>query len=102
MAFVVPLSCMTQMTLTPTFMMWMTVRLLSSVSGSRVPFRTESTVITLSDWYHYLSPDAPAVADPSATLINGLGRYDGGDEVDLAVITVESGKRLVSSAVSYR
>ncbi|KAI0312942.1 laccase [Amylostereum chailletii] len=52
-----------------------------------------STVITLSDWYHYLSPDAPAVANPSATLINGLGRYDGGTDTDLAVISVESGKR---------
>jgi hypothetical protein len=30
---------------------------------------------------------------PSATLINGLGRYSGGPESDLAVITVTQGKR---------
>ncbi|KAN0135809.1 laccase B [Lactarius tabidus] len=53
----------------------------------------DDTVITLADWYHYLSTDAPAVPAPSATLINGLGRYSGGPESDLAVITVTQGKR---------
>ncbi|KAJ6624148.1 yellow laccase [Mycena sp. CBHHK59/15] len=55
----------------------------------------ESTVITLADWYHYLSPQSPKQA-PNAfnsTLINGLGRYEGGPLTDLAVISVTSGKR---------
>ncbi|KAH8989923.1 laccase C [Lactarius hatsudake] len=53
----------------------------------------ESTVITLADWYHYLSTNAPTVPAPNATLINGLGRYSGGPESDLAVISVTQGKR---------
>ncbi|KAI0246096.1 laccase C [Lactifluus subvellereus] len=54
----------------------------------------ESTVITLADWYHYLSTDAPAVPDFSSTLINGKGRYaDGPTDVDLAVVNVTAGKR---------
>ncbi|KAI0317678.1 laccase lcc6 [Amylostereum chailletii] len=52
-----------------------------------------TTVITLADWYHYLSPDAPAVANPNATLINGLGRYSGGPTTNLTVISVTAGKR---------
>ncbi|KAG2064961.1 laccase [Suillus decipiens] len=54
-----------------------------------------STVITLSDWYHaeatVLQYVIGNVAD--ATLINGLGRYVGGPASDLAVISVEQGKR---------
>ncbi|KAH9980739.1 laccase [Russula compacta] len=54
----------------------------------------ETTVITLADWYHYLSTDAPAVPDYSSTLINGKGRYSGGPtDIDLAVINVTAGKR---------
>ncbi|KIY47812.1 laccase [Fistulina hepatica ATCC 64428] len=53
----------------------------------------ESTIITLSDWYHSVSPDVTIPATPDATLINGLGRYAGGSETDLAVVTVEYGKR---------
>ncbi|KAH9059216.1 laccase C [Lactarius vividus] len=53
----------------------------------------ESTVITLADWYHYLSTNAPAVPAPNSTLINGLGRYSGGPASDLAVISVTQGKR---------
>ncbi|KAI9431522.1 laccase C [Lactarius indigo] len=53
----------------------------------------ESTVITLADWYHYLSTNAPAIPAPNATLINGLGRYSGGPESDLAVVNVTQGKR---------
>ncbi|KAH9170110.1 laccase C [Lactarius sanguifluus] len=53
----------------------------------------DSTVITLADWYHYLSTNAPAVPAPNSTLINGLGRYSGGPESDLAVISVTKGKR---------
>ncbi|OBZ74795.1 Laccase-2 [Grifola frondosa] len=54
----------------------------------------ESTVITLADWYHtaaQLGPRFPLASD--ATLINGLGRYAGGPASDLAVISVQFGKR---------
>ncbi|OCH92436.1 laccase 1 [Obba rivulosa] len=54
----------------------------------------ESTVITLSDWYHAA---ASTLTFPTfdTTLINGLGRFagTGGTDSDLAVITVEQGKR---------
>ncbi|KAI0062714.1 laccase [Artomyces pyxidatus] len=50
----------------------------------------DDTVITLADWYHYLSPDAPAVPDFTSGLINGKGRYSGGTAVDLAVVNVVS------------
>ncbi|KAH9968478.1 Steccherinum Ochraceum laccase obtained By multi crystals composite data collection technique [Lactifluus volemus] len=54
----------------------------------------ESTVITLADWYHYLSTNPPpGPPHPSSTLINGKGRYAGGPEVDFAVINVKQGKR---------
>ena len=54
---------------------------------------TESTVITLVDWYHTLARLGAAFPTPDATLINGLGRYSDGTSSDLAVISVESGKR---------
>ncbi|KAF8217120.1 laccase [Mycena galopus ATCC 62051] len=47
-----------------------------------------STVITLADWYHYVSTKAPAIPSANSTLINGLGRYQGGPASELAVITV--------------
>ncbi|KAK7464084.1 laccase, multicopper oxidase, benzenediol:oxygen oxidorectuctase [Stygiomarasmius scandens] len=52
----------------------------------------ESTVITLADWYH---DKAQTLTFPSedSTLINGLGRFDGGNVTDLAVISVEQGKK---------
>nr|ACZ58368.1 laccase [Cerrena sp. WR1] len=53
----------------------------------------ESTVITLADWYHTLARLGAAFPTADATLINGLGRYSDGTTSDLAVITVESGKR---------
>nr|AID59411.1 laccase 3 precursor [Cerrena sp. HYB07] len=53
----------------------------------------ESTVITLADWYHTLARLGAAFPTPDATLINGLGRYSDGTSSDLAVISVESGKR---------
>ncbi|KAH9968477.1 laccase [Lactifluus volemus] len=54
----------------------------------------ESTVITLADWYHYLSTNPPpGPPHPSSILINGKGRYAGGPEVDFAVINVNQGKR---------
>ncbi|KAJ7438293.1 Cupredoxin [Mycena galericulata] len=55
----------------------------------------ESTVVTLADWYHYNSFHAPKATTPfpNSTLINGLGRYEGGPLSDLAVINVSPGKR---------
>ncbi|KAF7364191.1 Laccase I [Mycena sanguinolenta] len=53
----------------------------------------ESTIITLSDWYHYPSPQHPTVPVFNSTLINGLGRYAGGPASPLAVISVAQGKR---------
>ncbi|KAI0062732.1 laccase [Artomyces pyxidatus] len=53
----------------------------------------DDTVITLADWYHYVSTDAPLVPDPASGLINGKGRYSGGTAVDLAVVNVVFGLR---------
>ncbi|KAF7364261.1 Laccase I [Mycena sanguinolenta] len=53
----------------------------------------ETTIITLSDWYHYPSPVHPNVPIFNSTLINGLGRYAGGPLSKLAVISVVEGKR---------
>ncbi|KAI0269357.1 laccase [Gloeopeniophorella convolvens] len=54
----------------------------------------DSTIITLADWYHYLSrnqpPGPPAF---NSTLINGAGRWAGGPSTDLAVVNVEQRKR---------
>ncbi|KAG1852759.1 Cupredoxin [Suillus subalutaceus] len=62
----------------------------------------ESTVITLSDWYHaeatILRYIIGNVAD--STLINGLSRYAGRSMSDLAVINVEQGKRYCMRLVS--
>ncbi|KAG2035339.1 laccase [Suillus americanus] len=53
-----------------------------------------STVITLADWYHTVAPELRGkIAVAQSILINGLGRYAGGPESDLAVINVEQGKR---------
>ena len=54
----------------------------------------DSTVITLNDWYHYLSKDASGIPSPNSTLINGVGRYPGGPTNNsLAVVNVKSGTR---------
>jgi len=55
----------------------------------------ETTVITLADWYHIASPVLNYIIGTNAnsTLINGLGRYTGGPKSELAVISVEYGKR---------
>ncbi|KAJ7100474.1 yellow laccase [Mycena epipterygia] len=52
-----------------------------------------STVITLADWYHFVAPSAPLIPVNNATLINGVGRYQGGPAVSLAVISVRKGTR---------
>ncbi|KAI0049490.1 multicopper oxidase [Auriscalpium vulgare] len=54
----------------------------------------DSTVITLADWYHYLSTDPPAFPQPASLLINGAGRYSGASSnPDLAVVNVTPGQR---------
>ncbi|KAI9429941.1 laccase [Lactarius psammicola] len=53
----------------------------------------ESTIITLADWYHYASLQAPVVPVSNSTLINGLGRYPGGPPVPLSVVNVSKGLR---------
>ncbi|KAI0792234.1 laccase [Abortiporus biennis] len=53
----------------------------------------ESTVITLADWYHTQARLGAKFPTADSTLINGKGRYAGGPDADLAVITVQSGKR---------
>ncbi|KAG1877372.1 laccase [Suillus subluteus] len=56
----------------------------------------ESTVLTLSDWFHEPTTVLDKVIGPvtdNSTLINGLGRYPGGPMSPLSVINVEQGKR---------
>ncbi|KAJ7493127.1 yellow laccase [Mycena galericulata] len=53
----------------------------------------DSTIITLADWYHFPAPQAPLIPVANSTLINGLGRYEGGPLSPLAVINVVEGKR---------
>ncbi|KAI5120428.1 hypothetical protein M0805_009890 [Coniferiporia weirii] len=59
----------------------------------------ETTIITLSDWYHSVAPSMfPNTGNvdptPNSTLINGLGRYSGGStDSALAVLNVTSGQR---------
>jgi len=54
----------------------------------------DDTVITLADWYHYLSTNAPAIPAFNATLINGKGRFPGGpSNVSLAVVNVKPSVR---------
>ncbi|KAJ3482309.1 hypothetical protein NLI96_g7060 [Meripilus lineatus] len=67
-------------------------------SPDLVPFsgtdtRSESTVISLTEWYHQPASQFTGPPTPDSTLINGLGRFLGGPTSDLAVITVEQGKR---------
>jgi FtsP/CotA-like multicopper oxidase with cupredoxin domain len=56
----------------------------------------ESTVITLSDWYHTPSIQLGELFAPvnaNSTLINGQGRYAGGPSTPLSVIDVQPGLR---------
>ncbi|KAJ7171277.1 yellow laccase [Mycena filopes] len=45
----------------------------------RIDVDNDATVITLADWYHYPAPSHPTIPIFNSTLINGLGRYAGGD-----------------------
>ncbi|KAF8888052.1 laccase 3 precursor [Infundibulicybe gibba] len=60
---------------------------------SRYDIDDESTVITLSDWYHLPAKSAGLVPTPASTLINGKGRYAGGPAIPLTVISVNPGSR---------
>ncbi|KAF8493485.1 laccase [Russula emetica] len=54
----------------------------------------DDTVITLADWYHYLSTEPLFPPAFNSTLINGKGRYPGGpQDVPLAIVNVKQGKR---------
>lgn len=55
----------------------------------------ETTVITLADWYHVVAPVLSHIIGTNAnsSVINGLGRYQGGPNSELAVVNVEYGKR---------
>jgi iron transport multicopper oxidase len=53
----------------------------------------DSTVITLADWYHYVSHKAPSIPSFDSVLINGAGRYAGGPAAPLAVVNVQQGTR---------
>ncbi|KAJ7610637.1 yellow laccase [Mycena polygramma] len=66
------------------------------------PFKNlyESTVLTLADWYHYPALQHPPIPIFNSTLINGLGRYAGGPLSELAVISVQPGKRYRMRMVS--
>ncbi|KAG1811271.1 phenol oxidase [Suillus subaureus] len=53
-----------------------------------------STVITIADWYHTVAPQLiGTIPVAQSILINGLGRYAGGPESELAVINVLPGSR---------
>ncbi|KAI0258275.1 laccase [Gloeopeniophorella convolvens] len=57
-------------------------------------FDNEDTVITLADWYHYLSTNAPPVPAFTSGLINGKGRWEEGpSNVALSVVNVQRNKR---------
>ncbi|PPQ94706.1 hypothetical protein CVT25_009561 [Psilocybe cyanescens] len=60
---------------------------------SKYDIDDESTIITLSDWYHTPSPSAGTLPKADAVLVNGLGRFAGGPASPLAVITVIPHKR---------
>ncbi|KZP29155.1 multicopper oxidase [Athelia psychrophila] len=67
----------------------------------------ESTVITLADWYHLPANKVPVPFNADSTLINGLGRYQGGPkDSPLSVVNVTQGLRyrfrLVSMACNIR
>ncbi|EMD37148.1 laccase [Gelatoporia subvermispora B] len=54
----------------------------------------ENTVITLADWQHLAATVGPRFPmNISSTLINGLGRFSGDPTSELAVVSVEYGKR---------
>ncbi|KAI9450890.1 laccase 2, partial [Lactarius psammicola] len=61
--------------------------------AGRYDVDNENTIITLADWYHYVSPQMPSDHPFNSTLINGKGRYPGGPNTPLSVVNVGRGKR---------
>ncbi|KAF5364359.1 hypothetical protein D9756_001110 [Leucocoprinus leucothites] len=53
----------------------------------------ESTVISISEWYHSYAVSLRGIVLANSTLINGVGRYVGGPPVPLSVVKVDPGKR---------
>ncbi|VDB95718.1 unnamed protein product [Peniophora sp. CBMAI 1063] len=54
----------------------------------------DSTVLSLSDWYHFPSQKMSGVPEFDSVLINGIGRYvDGPTDNALAVVNVKAGTR---------
>ncbi|KIY74418.1 multicopper oxidase [Cylindrobasidium torrendii FP15055 ss-10] len=53
----------------------------------------ESTIISLTDWYHTPAMAAGPLPVPDSTLINGKGRYSGGPDSDLFRLNVVEGRR---------
>ncbi|KAJ2912076.1 hypothetical protein MD484_g8339, partial [Candolleomyces efflorescens] len=57
----------------------------------------ESTIISLSDWYHRPSrgqaPHGVLPPIPNSTLINGRGRYPGGPATPFSIVNVRRGRR---------
>ena len=88
---------MTSRTPTRPSTMLMTVRIVRCVGILRADpdVFTESTIITLADWYHTAA--RLGGRRPDSTLINGLGRYFGNPTSELAVINVTPGKRCVAA-----
>ncbi|KAK1222164.1 hypothetical protein PQX77_014984, partial [Marasmius sp. AFHP31] len=63
----------------------------------------ENTIITLSDWYHKTSTvliQTPGGKVADSTLINGLGRWSGQPNGQLAIVNVEKDKRYRMRLVS--
>ncbi|KAJ7728916.1 yellow laccase [Mycena metata] len=79
--------------LTNALQILMTVRLPLHSQYSISHRKLDTTIITLSDWYHFPSLVAGMRPAFNATLINGLGRFAGGPLSELAVISVTYGKR---------
>lgn len=67
--------------------------------NSIIEMISESTVITLADWYHIPSPSIPVPTVADSTLVNGLGRYNGSTS-PLAVVNITSSKRYRFRVVS--
>lgn len=61
--------------------------------GSLYDIDDESTIITLTDWYHLPTPEVPEPANINSVLINGVGRYVGGPDLPFVVINVQPLKR---------
>ena len=95
MAFEVPLSCMILTTYTNTRTTSTTVSINEHLMNhtTKLNFFLESTVLTISDWYHVVSSKVALPAAADSTLINGLGRYPGGPASPLAVVNVNRGSR---------